>query len=382
MVTRQPSVAVAFTTTMPRPNKLRNLVSRYLAKPRRKRLTREFAPVDIPQLPPPPPPKDVSASVFSSADDVDAGVRHEYITHSIFLAQDMSRLSWAQPLQPPQRMQQQRRPPSTKPFPKIPKHTNLPQMLSPAEIRLRREEASRAYEQQELSNADQEEAERLYRLRIEKEALERQLRMEEEQRKLTLEEDLRLAAILRRQKEERERREEEERHQKIEARREADRERRIRQAQKMQEWREEQARQAEEVLRRKAEMRMHVHEDRKMRSLTSESSVMGDESIEDSFHCWVTVQKNDSLTWRRRFCRIQHTHLVMYKNTTSAQPMESIDISSARAVHERADDHEELEGLANAFALDVKRELSYILFTDNDNDKETLVSLIVQVAGI
>jgi hypothetical protein len=49
--------------------------------------------------------------------------------------------------------------------------------------------------------------------------------------------------------------------------------------------------------------------------------------------------------------------------------MESIDISFARGVHERMDGHEELEGLDHAFMLDMYDETSYILFTDNDNDK-------------
>lgn len=80
--------------------------------------------------------------------------------------------------------------------------------------------------------------------------------------------------------------------------------------------------------------------------------------------------------------------------------MELIDISAVRALKERADDREELEGLSHAFALDVEAEVSYILFTDNENDKvrrpsillqcgeayalfqETLVSLIVQTAGL
>lgn len=74
MVNRQPSVAVAFSTNMPRGSKLRNLVSRYcvnMTKSRRKRLTRELVPVDVP---PPPPPKEKTIHVYSEADGVDAGV--------------------------------------------------------------------------------------------------------------------------------------------------------------------------------------------------------------------------------------------------------------------------------------------------------------------
>ena len=80
--------------------------------------------------------------------------------------------------------------------------------------------------------------------------------------------------------------------------------------------------------------------------------------------------------------------------------METINLSSARGVHERMDGHEELEGLDHAFMLDMQDGVSYILYTDNDTDKvcrspstssrsspitimqETLASLIVQTAGI
>lgn len=261
-------------------------------------------------------------------------------------------------------------------------------MLTPAEIRQRRVKIGKSREQQpDSEDALRQEAERKARLQQEKEELERQLRFEEEQRKRTLEGDLRLAARLRIEKEERERREEEEKHQKLEARRKADRERRVRQAQKMHEWREQQARQTEEELRRKVEMRTHLHEERMMRTIPSGSSLVDDVPQEESFHCWITMQKCDNVTWRRRFCRVEHTQLALYKDMVgifpclqlndshilslqvSSHPVELIDISAARALQERADDREELEGLTHAFALDVEAEVSYILFTDNDNDK-------------
>jgi hypothetical protein len=81
MVSRQPSVAIAFTNSMPQPNKFRNLVSRYLNgnKSRRKRLTREFVPVREMSPPPPPPPKDISYYEFTGCDDVDAGAFSECV---------------------------------------------------------------------------------------------------------------------------------------------------------------------------------------------------------------------------------------------------------------------------------------------------------------
>jgi hypothetical protein len=134
---------------------------------------------------------------------------------------------------------------------------------------------------------------------------------------MLLEEDLRLAAVLRKQKEERERREEEERLQKIEERRRADRERRMRQAQKQQEWRLEQARLADETMRRKIELRSHVHEDRRMRSLAGETPTIYDDTQREVFRCWVNVQKCDNVSWKRRFCRVIHTQLVLFKDPVS-----------------------------------------------------------------
>ncbi|KAI0093966.1 hypothetical protein BDY19DRAFT_919873 [Irpex rosettiformis] len=308
------------------------------------------------------------------------GVRHEYVTHNIFLAQDKSRISWAlSSSQQPDTMQvtpsMSQPPPPTPPF-TPPRRADLPKMLSPAEIRRKREEASRAQGRISYSDDVREEEERQEKLRREKEAAERQLRMEEERRQLLLEEDLRLAAMLRKQKEERERQEEEERHRKIEERRRIDRERRMRQAQKQQEWRLEQARLADETLRRKLELRTHVIEDRRSRSW------IGDALDDELFQCWVNVQKSDNVAWRRRFCRIRRTKLALFKDKASTQPMELIDISSAKAVHEQMDGREELEGLKHAFALDLKDGSAYILYTDNEQEKETLASLIVQTARI
>ncbi|KAI0345227.1 hypothetical protein BDW22DRAFT_1354132 [Trametopsis cervina] len=367
---------------MPRGSKLRNLISRYLMgdKNRRKRLTREFTPTDLYMTPPPPPPpKDAS---FPGSEEVDAGVKREYITHSIFLTQDKSTFSWAPPPTSRQTMQTPAKTTTPPVFPPSPKRSDLPQMLSPAELRRRREQIQRGSQEPDPLETTREEARRQERLRMEKEAAEQQLEMEEERRRLLLEEDLRLAAVLRKQKEERERREEEERHQKIEERRRADRERRMRQAQKQNEWRLEQARQADESLRRKIELRTHVHEDRRMRSWSSDQSGLADESHEDIFHCWVTVQKCDNVAWKRRFCRVLGTQLSLFRDPASSQPMEVINITSARGLHEHTDGREELEGLAHAFALDIKEGLSYILITDNDKDKETLASLIVQTSGI
>ncbi|KAI0763682.1 hypothetical protein BC629DRAFT_1596879 [Irpex lacteus] len=373
---------------MNQPSKFRNLLARYLTRTnknsRRKRLTREFAPVAVPSSPPPTPPKD-TAYLLGSGEEIDAGVRHEYLTHNIFLAQDKSRISWAlSSSQQPDDMHATSRSHSSRPTtnsstPPVsppPTRSDLPKMLSPAEIRRKREEASLSRRRVTSFDEEREEAERQERARREKEEAEMQLRMEEERRRLLLEEDLRLAAVLRKQKEERERQEEEERHRKIEERRRIDRERRMRQAQKQQEWRLEQARLADETMRRKLELRTHVIEDRRTRSW------LGDALDDELFQCWVNVQKSDNVAWRRRFCRIRRNKLVLFKDKASSQPMELIDISRAKAVYEQMDGHEELEGLKHAFALDLKDGSAYILYTDNEQEKETLASLIVQTAGI
>ncbi len=183
-------------------------------------------------------------------------------------------------------------------------------MMSPAELRVRRMEAANQRDTAEHEVVT-DEAERQARLKLEKEMLRNQMMEEENRRKRELEEELRYAAVLRSAKEAREKREEEERRKVLEERRKVDRERRLQQTKRLQQWRDERAKQAEDVVRRKVEMRQHIQEERRSRPVLR--NMAGGQH--DCFDGWVTIQIHGSVTWRRRFCRVQGGHMRLFKDT-------------------------------------------------------------------
>ncbi|THG97374.1 hypothetical protein EW026_g4610 [Hermanssonia centrifuga] len=250
-------------------------------------------------------------------------------------------------------------------------------MMSPAELRVRRMEAANQRDTAEHEVVT-DEAERQARLKLEKEMLRNQMMEEENRRKRELEEELRYAAVLRSAKEAREKREEEERRKVLEERRKVDRERRLQQTKRLQEWRDERAKQAEDVVRRKVEMRQHIQEERRSRPVLR--NMAGGQH--DCFDGWVTIQIHGSVTWRRRFCRVQGGHMRLFKDTRCTQPLDTVPISSVQKVKECSDGCEELEGLPFSFALDLSDGSSYSMFTDCEEEKELLMSLIIQIAKL
>lgn len=243
-------------------------------------------------------------------------MQRDYAAHVVFLAQIDHEASHA--LYPEASYGIQTMPPRAAPAPQalppLPSSVVMPTMLSAEEIKRRRMAASQGRETS-VPETDWEELERQARLKREKEEYLRELEEEERQRKLTLERELKHAAIVKKLKEDTERREEEERKRELEARRSLDRARRLRQTEKLQEWRNERARQAEEAARRKTEMRRIVEAERRARPV-SWTSTSGKKPA-DSFDGWITMQTADSLTWRRRFCRVRGTKLDIHKDMVS-----------------------------------------------------------------
>lgn len=330
MVTEQPR-AFTLVSQMPRPHRFRQLVTKYCTiASRRRRMVRESI-----EVPPPLPPKDCGPVINSCRDPslsthicrrYEVNVAHlpcftvdmqrDYAAHVVFLAQIDHEASHA--LYPKSSYGIQTTPPRAAPasqaLPPLPSSVVMPTMLSAEEIKRRRMAASKCREAS-VPETDWEELERQARLKREKEEYLRELEEEERQRKLTLERELKHAAIVKKLKEDAERREEEERKREMEARRSLDRARRLRQTEKLQEWRNEKARQAEEAARRKIEMRKIVEAERRARPVSWTSNP--DKKSADSFDGWITMQTADSLTWRRRFCRVRATNLNIHKDMVS-----------------------------------------------------------------
>lgn len=191
----------------------------------------------------------------------------------------------------------------------------MPQMLSPAQLRRRREEFAKKREA-ELQEDQEEERERQIRLKREKEALLRQQAEEENRRKLALEEELRFAALVKRQKEEDERRDEENRKRLLEERRSAERMRRRQHGLELQAWQEEQAQRAEDEARIRSQLRQNVVAQRRTRPSHRSPGTTFD-GISGGVSGWVTIQAPESMIWRRRFCRMHDTTLDICTDSVS-----------------------------------------------------------------
>lgn len=194
----------------------------------------------------------------------------------------------------------------------------LPKMLSVDEIRRRRiQVASRqATETGELANTSLDEIHHLDFARRQKELLEKEIEERENRRKMSLEEDLRHAAQIRKERAEREQREEEERRRMIEERRLADRERRQRHAQRQREWMEQLYRDAEAEKRKRLEAQQHVKDERRTRPLPLKPRSPVDKTVDVGFEGWVTVQSRGTAIWKRRFCRVEFGTFVLLRDNT------------------------------------------------------------------
>ena len=112
--------------------------------------------------------------------------------------------------------------------------------------------------------------------------------------------------------EEREAREEEERRREIERRRIMDRQRRQRHAQRQKEWVDQLNRESEAEKRRRDEARQHVTEERRTRPLPLRPSTS--HGVDVGYAGWVTIQTNDSIAWKRRYCRVDGGRITLLKD--------------------------------------------------------------------
>ncbi|KAK7679490.1 hypothetical protein QCA50_017544 [Cerrena zonata] len=203
--------------------------------------------------------------------------------------------------------------------------------------------------------------------------------VDEDERKRKLEEDLKLAAEIRHQREEAERREEEERHLAIQERQQQAKQKRIEQGKVSQELLSQHMKELQESARREQETRRRVLETRRTRSKTLSSET----SFGDSpFAGWISVQSTGSPVWRRRYCRVQSGLMRFYKDSVAPTVVTQINLDKVMNLKDASDDFEELESLPNAFAVQVEDDTNYAFNCDTPESKELLVSLITHIAAL
>ncbi|KAI0349663.1 hypothetical protein OH77DRAFT_1431876 [Trametes cingulata] len=353
--------------------------------------------------PPPPPPKDygewndvryaIEAAPITNASAI--ALNDSANPHVIFLTRQMRRppsYSKLPPLPDPDELGVMPPSPAVPPKPKSqhtrPVSSRIPvaagrvsaaqrraaTISTPEEAELRRREAQRRREQEE-QEAIREEAERQARLKREKEALLKQYAQEEEARKAALEAELRRAAEERRKREAMEREAAALESMLAAERKRQERERRRQETEKLQRWRKELEQRSLAQEKDRKEWRERVTRERKELAARLQGRKFKTErGITVLLTGWVTVQSEDCLSWKRRYFQLRQDELVLFKD---AEVLWTVPLGRIQRIREWQEGFEELEPIANSFALELKGEREpRSMFTDTAEDKENLLALL------
>lgn len=208
---------------------------------------------------------------------------------------------------------------------------------------------------------------------------------EEERKRMAFEEAQRRRATDRLRREQL-RREEEEREQRAaEARRIAVQERRLEEARRAEERRKEEKRRQEE--------REHAEEMKKRAQEIEREARM--KEIQRRFENlrltagvlltgYVSVQPGGTIVWRRRFFQLQSDSMLFFKNAEETHKViDSFELRGyVTGVKEWNQGYDDLRAIPHAFAVEFMDEPPWLFFADSEEDKDVLISLILQLAKL
>ena len=183
---------------------------------------------------------------------------------------------------------------------------------TPAERAKARIEAEREKEF-ETCLAIREEEERQARIQAEKEDLRRREEEEEARRKAKLEQDIRLAQLLRKQREHEQAKADEKFAQEAEERRKANREKRLQVHYKSEAWRIEQEKSKEHMLLKKGEEKKREEETKMQERKRLFNNLKAEQSGRLQLSGWLSVQAAGNVTWRRRWYTFDEKTLNLFK---------------------------------------------------------------------
>ena len=189
------------------------------------------------------------------------------------------------------------------------------------EERLRQRKEAEKRRKEEEQEALRQEKVRQEEARKRKEDQRREEIEEDERKRMDLEDELRRAAQERKLKEQIEKHEEERKRLELEERKRLDRERRMEEHKRLEEWRREQVKLAEEVARKAEEGRKKEEFERKRKIALAEAKVKNGRCVESLTTGWVTMQTNNSVTWKRRFYKFIGTAVYFYRSPTVRIPL-------------------------------------------------------------
>ena len=186
---------------------------------------------------------------------------------------------------------------------------------TPAERAKARIEAEREKEF-ETCLAVRKEEERQTKIRAEKEEMRKQEEEEEARRKAKTEQDIRIAQLLRKQREHEQAKADEKFAQDAEERRKANREKRLQDHYKTQAWRIEQERSKEQTLLQREEERRRGEEAKMQERKRLFNTMKEEHSGRLQLSGWMSVQSAGTVTWRRRWYTFDEKTLKLFKTQT------------------------------------------------------------------
>ena len=350
------------------------------------RREKKSAQVSSNDAPPPPPPKD--------------GKQPQHTSDNLDLT-----TTWTTPPRPT---------PPARPR----KSLEPPLVLDPAQKAWKRKEAERLREREE-KEAAKAEAERQAWLKKEKEDMLRQEEEEAERRRILVQEEVRQANADRLRKSKDMREAEERRWLELAEKRRIEKERRMEEAKLLEEWRKAQADMADALLKQKEHDRQRADAERRARIASRAALAKATPNAESCASGWVTIQTNESLSWKRRFFKLVGTTMFLYRSSevsfiflflaalsSRSQDM-TVVMDSVQLRHRVAglkewyEGFEELEAIAHSFAIQFKDgQGTWSVFSDSEEEKvghnlrppfhtqhlhsyqEILLGILYQAAGL
>lgn len=268
--------------------------------------------------------------------------------------------------------------PVSPPFEPFRRPSGPPMKLpTPAERAKARIEAEREKEF-ETCLAIQEEEERQAKRKAEKEEQLRQEEEEETRRKAKIEQDIRIAQLLKKQREHEQAKADEKFAQEAEERRRANKEKRLQEHYRSQAWRIEQEKSKEETLHKKEEDARREEEAKmqERKRLFHAMKVENPGKLELSG--WMSVQAAGTVTWRRRWFTFDEKTLRLYKVQNDTSPVDVIIVSDIRDVRNCGSPSEEEPAfIPNSFVIEEVHGCCWSLFTDTQDAMERVMAALI-----
>jgi len=251
------------------------------------------------------------------------------------------------------------------------------QLPTPAERAKARIEAEREKEL-ETCLAIRQEEERQARIKVDKEEQRRREEEAEARRKAKIEQDIRIAQLLKKQRQHEQAEAEEKFAQEAEERRKANKEKRMQGGHKSQAQMIEQERSKEKVLLEKESEKKRKEEEKMQERKRLFETMKAEHSGRLELSGWISVQQHGSVTWRRRWFTFDGKFLNFFKAQNDASPVDILYASEIRDVrNDGGPSEEEPAFIPNSFVVEDIHRCCWPLFTDTSDTMEKVMAALI-----